>query len=142
MTADGKLLKEWLELWRLTDNVYISLLKRWNLSRNAYFVLAWLHDHPEGVEPAQLADRANIQRQLVTSILRDLESRELISRQEQKSDHRRRLITLTPAGHAFAGQVSLAMDNIDLQGLAAFTEHEQRQLVEYSRRFYQAIREL
>jgi len=140
MSDSKTLLKEWMELWRLTDNVYTQYLKRWNLSLNAFFVLSWLRENPDGVEPAQLADKVNIQRQLVTIILRDFESRGLILRKEQKADHRRKRILLSKQGVLFANEVCEASDTLDLHGLAAFTPAEQEKLLEYSRRFYNAIR--
>ena len=140
MSTDRTLLSEWMELWRLTDNVYTVFLKRWNLSLNAYFVLTWLRDNPAGVEPARLADLVNIQRQLVTIILRDFEARGLILRRERSSDHRRKLILLSAAGRDFADEVCGAVEEMDLQGLAAFSLEEQQRLVEYSKRFYGAIR--
>ncbi len=141
MQSDCGLLKEWMELWRLTDNVYTRFLKRWNLSLNAYFVLTWLRDNPDGVEPARLADLVNIQRQLVTIILRDFESRDMILRRERSEDHRRRCIRLSASGRLFADEVCGAVDEMDLRGLAAFSLEEQRRLVEFSQRFYDAIRD-
>ena len=96
--------------------------------------------NPDGVKPAQLADKVNIQRQLVTIILRDFESRGLILRKEQKADHRRKRILPSKQGVLFANEVCEASDTLDLHGLAAFTPAEQEKLLEYSRRFYNAIR--
>ena len=56
---DGKAkqyLAEYLELWHVTDAAYSKLLKRWNLSLNALWVIDLLYRHPEGVEPAVIAE--------------------------------------------------------------------------------------
>ena len=44
------------DLWGKFDRVYFKILHRWNLSYNAYLVLEELYHHPEGLEPAAVAD--------------------------------------------------------------------------------------
>ena len=75
---DGKAkqyLAEYLELWHVTDAAYSKLLKRWNLSLNALWVIDLLYRHPEGVEPAVIAELTHTLRQTVTVVLNDLEER-------------------------------------------------------------------
>ena len=78
MTGGREYQKRWMELWRLTDNVYTMYLRRWELSLNEYLVLESLREFPKGMQPAQLAERVSIQRQLVTIILNKLEERGFI----------------------------------------------------------------
>lgn len=142
MLKDNKeRLTQWMELWRLTDNVYTTFLKQWKLSLNEYFVLRCLFENSDGVEPKKLADFVNIQPQLVTIILRHFERRNFISRHENSQDHRRKSIILTSIGVEFAKKVCLASDQLDLYGLSAFSEEEQTKLLEFSERFYQTLRE-
>lgn len=131
-----KMLREWLELWRESDRVYARFLKRWDLSLNEYFILRWLYENPEGMEPAQLADAATVQRQLVTGILREFEKRKLILRKDHPTDLRRRIILLTETGQEFAKKVIQAIDELDLKALSTLTDEEQLRLMEYTRKFY------
>ena len=105
MTGGREYQKRWMELWRLTDNVYTMYLRRWELSLNEYLVLESLREFPKGMQPAQLAERVSIQRQLVTIILNKLEERGFILRRESRTDHRRKIIRLNPAGRVFAEEV-------------------------------------
>lgn len=141
MTAGREYQKRWMELWRLTDNVYAVYLRRWGLSLNEYLVLESLREFPKGIQPAQLAERVSIQRQLVTIILNKLEERGFILRRESRTDHRRKIIRLNPAGCAFAEEVCGAVDQLDLYGLNALSDSERENLLAYSERFYLAIQE-
>ena len=57
------------DLWGKFDRVYFKILHRWNLSYNAYLVLEELYHHPEGLEPAAVADQLSIPRQTMTCLL-------------------------------------------------------------------------
>jgi len=133
-------LKEWIELWRLTDAAYNKLLKRWNLSTNAYFILEMLQENPEGVEPAVLADKINIVRPAVTVILNDFESKKLILRKEHKTDHRRKHILLSANGRRFADEVINAVHEIEMAGVAQMTSAERKAIIESSVKYYQVIK--
>ena len=61
------------DLWGKFDRVYFKILHRWNLSYNAYLVLEELYHHPEGLEPAAVADQLSIPRQTMTFVLDSLE---------------------------------------------------------------------
>ena len=54
---EEELLRRWMALWVEIDKTYIGFLKRWELSLNAFWVIEYLRNHPQGAEPAELADR-------------------------------------------------------------------------------------
>ena len=141
MTGGREYQKRWMELWRLTDNVYTMYLRRWELSLNEYLVLESLREFPKGMQPAQLAERVSIQRQLVTIILNKLEERGFILRRESRTDHRRKIIRLNPAGRDFAEKVCGSVEQLDLHGLEVLSDSEREKLLEYTERFYLAILE-
>ena len=84
-----KFLDEWFEGWRRTDLLYDRFLKRYGLNLTTYFVLELLHHHPEGVEPAVIAEKVFVLRQTVTVVLNEFEKRGFIRRCESREDHRR-----------------------------------------------------
>ena len=137
---EEELLRRWMALWVEIDKTYIGFLKRWELSLNAFWVIEYLRNHPQGAEPAELADRINVMRQLTTIILNDLEKRGFLLRRESAQDHRRRIIQLLPRGEEFAAEVCDAMEQFDLESLSAFTPKEQERMVEDSRRFCNALK--
>ncbi len=54
---------------------------------NAYFILEYLYLHPDGAKPGELAANSEVIPQLITSILKDFENRELIIRREDENDY-------------------------------------------------------
>ena len=137
-----KYLEAWLELWRQTDTAYCRLLRRWNLSLNAYLVLELLYQRPEGVEPAEIADTISILRQSVTVILRDFENAGMIIRRESKEDHRRKKILLSAQGRQKADEIVGTVSGIELEALSRMSSEEQKQVVELSARYCRLFREL
>lgn len=136
---DAKYLKRWKEVWALTDRVYSAFMKNMGLTGNEYLILEHLYEHEEGAEPAVLAETARIQRQMTTFILRTFEEHGWIEREENKQDHRRKTIRLTARGREFAADCCHAVGALDEAGLAVFSAAEQRQHLDYSTRFYEAI---
>ena len=53
---EKELLRRWMALWAEIDKTYIGFLKRWDLSLNAYWVIEYLHNHPQGAEPARCSE--------------------------------------------------------------------------------------
>lgn len=135
-----KYLDEWTEQWRLTDAAYNTLLKRWDLNLNAYFLLRLLRDNPDGVEPAVIADKISVLRQTVTVLLNELEKRDYILRQASKLDHRRKKIVLTGSGRRFADQLCGEIMEIEREALSVFTPEEQETLFRTSRIFYRSFK--
>ena len=88
---EKELLRRWMALWAEIDKTYIGFLKRWDLSLNAYWVIEYLHNHPQGAEPAELADCINVMRQLITIILNDLEQRRAQGSNELSDEARKQI---------------------------------------------------
>ena len=119
----------------MIDTAYSKLLKRWNLSLNALWVIDLLYRHPEGVEPAVIAESTHTLRQTVTVVLNDLEERGCLYREPNLVDRRRKRIRLTPAGREFCGEVLEAVGRIELGCIAEMSDEEQDQLIRLSRKF-------
>lgn len=83
-TESRKFLDEWFEGWRRTDLLYDRFLKRHALNLTTYFVLELLYRHPEGVEPAVIAEKVFVLRQTVTVVLNEFEKRGFIRRCESQ----------------------------------------------------------
>lgn len=134
-------LNHFLELLRMTDLAYMKLLKRWNLSLNATWALEYMVEHPEGVEPAVLAESTRMLRQTVTVVLNDLEERGVIRREPHRTDRRRKLIKLTKEGKIFAADVLSHIEQIELRSIVKMTPAERNNLVRLTTLFYEGIRQ-
>ncbi len=130
-------LAEVLEAWRSCDSAYLQLVRQWGLSLNTVWALEYLVKHPEGVEPAVLADDTHMLRQTITVVLNDLEKRGYLLRSFHSTDRRRKVIHLTPSGLDFAQQVLSAISSAEDEAASVLALEEQRRLLDYSRRFSQ-----
>ncbi len=113
------------DLWGKFDKIYFKLLQRRNLSYNSYLVLEELLPHPEGVEPATLADRLNIPRQTMTFVLDQLEKDEVLYRCPHPADRRRKRIVLTERGIGFARTVTDDVFQREQRAMQALSGEEQ-----------------
>ena len=123
------------DAWHFCDNAYLKLVRQWGISLNTVWVLEYLDKHPEGAEPAVLADETHMLRQAITVVLNDLEGRGYLSRAANADDRRRKNIQLTPEGTAFAKKVLAAISAAEQDAAAALSTEELRRLCEYSQRF-------
>ena len=117
------------DLWGKFDRVYFKILHRWNLSYNAYLVLEELDHHPEGLEPAAVADQLSIPRQTMTFVLDSLEREGRLERLPHPADRRRKLVSLTPAGREFAREVVETIFEKERIAMEVLTSEEQEQLL-------------
>lgn len=133
-------LRRWLKIQDYTESIYVSFIKRFNLNKNTFFVLDYLYSHPEGAEPAVLAENLGLMRQMMTIILNDLDERGFILRQGHRDDLRRKTILLSESGRMFAAQVCKELEDFDLAALSVFSPEEFQNSLEYSMRFYEKIK--
>ena len=135
-----ELLRQWMNILSDTENVYTAFLKRFHVNKNTFFALDHLNSNPEGEEPAVLAERLGLTRQMMTIGLNDLDERGFIIRRERKDDHRRKTILLSKKGKTFADEICRASENFDLTALAGFSDEEFCGMLDFSKRFYEKIK--
>ena len=136
-TSGAECLDGIFEAWRSCDTAYLQLVRQWGISLNTVWALEYLVKHPDGVEPAVLADDTHMLRQTITVVLNDLEGRGYLTRAFHSTDRRRKIIRLTPTGQAFAQTVLSAISHAEQEAAATLTDEEQQRLLDYSRRFSQ-----
>lgn len=124
-----------MDSWFKLDRNYCRLLKRWDISINTLWVLEHLQRHPEGGEPAVLADQVNMLRQTMTLTLDQLEKRGYLCRTPHKTDRRRKIVTLTPPGQAFAAEVLDVVTGFELAAMEALVENS----VKYQEAFEKSL---
>ena len=134
-----KWLKSCFSAWKQTDTAYSKLARSRNLSLNMVWVFECLAEHPEGMEPAVLAEKTNMLRQAMTVVLNDLEQQGLAVREFHPTDHRKKVIRLTPQGKKICREVLDAIDQSELEALSELCEEDQKQLFELTTRFCRAL---
>ena len=134
-----KWLKSCFSAWKQTDAAYSKLARNRNLSLNMVWVFECLAEHPEGMEPAVLAEETNMLRQAMTVVLNDLEQQELAIREFHPTDHRKKVIRLTPKGEQICQEILDAIARSELEALSELGEEDQRHLFELTTRFCRAL---
>lgn len=99
--ADPVAIDTCLCLWRFSDEMSASFEAFYaaqGLSSARGHVLAQLLESPEGLTPAQLADRAGTTPPSMTGVLRSLEREGLVRRKALPTDRRSQRVLLTASG--------------------------------------------
>ena len=143
MKVSRKTQQKWLKAcfsaWKQTDAAYSKLAHSRNLSLNMIWAFEYLSEHPEGVEPAVLADETNLLRQTMTVVLNDLEKQELVTREFHPTDRRKKVIRLTPKGEQVCREILEAIAQAELEALSELREEDQEQLFKLTTGFCRAL---
>ena len=134
-----KWLKSCFSAWKQTDTAYSKLAHSRNLSLNMVWAFECLSEHPEGVEPAVLAEESNLLRQSMTVILNDLEKQELVTREFHPTDRRKKVIRFTPKGEKVCAEILDTIARSELEALSELCEEDQRLLFKLTTRFCRAL---
>ena len=139
MTVAQKKQQQWLKAcfsaWKQTDFAYSRLAHSRNLSLNMVWAFECLSEHPEGVEPAVLADEANLLRQTMTVVLNDFEEQGLVTREFHPTDRRKKMIKLTAKGQKVCNEILDTIAQCELEALSELSEEDQRMLFKLNTRF-------
>lgn len=102
------------QAYRVLHSVMGKSLKPHGISLTGWALLGVIAASP-GVRPSYVATRLNVQRPLVTQLLRVYEDRDLLKRTAEPTDSRAKHITLTPHGYKFVEMIEQKIKR-DLQG--------------------------
>ncbi len=132
-------LKACFSAWKQTDVAYSKLAHSRNLSLNMVWAFECLSEHPEGVEPAVLADEAKLLRQTMTVVLNDLEDQGLVTRKFHPTDRRKKIILLTDLGHQVCSEILDTIAQCELEALSELSEEDQCLLFKLTTRFCEGL---
>jgi DNA-binding MarR family transcriptional regulator len=132
-------LKDCFSAWKQTDTAYSKLARSRNLSLNMVWAFECLAEHPEGVEPAVLADETKLLRQSMTVVLNDLEKQGLVIREFHPTDRRKKMIKLTYEGQKVCKEILDTIAQCELEALSELGEEDQHQLFLLNTRFCQGL---
>ncbi len=76
--------------------------------------VAWLTNTSENVTQVEIANLNNFDRMMVSKVLRTLQSKELITRQEHDTDTRAKIVKLTPKGKQVLQTALTQIENTDI----------------------------
>jgi MarR family transcriptional regulator, lower aerobic nicotinate degradation pathway regulator len=124
-------------LGSLASRSWVAFLAAHDLTQSQYAVLVALNEQgPVGQH--HLAQLIAVDARNIVPVLDSLAARELIERQTDPADRRRRIVTLAPSGIALARTLSQAAGADRSDFLAALSERDRQHLNDLLQRLYDA----
>ncbi|WP_343633622.1 MarR family transcriptional regulator [Fluviicola sp.] len=112
--SPGYLLGQMTLLWQRKQKKVLDPL---NLTQTQFVLLAalaWLSRENDQVTQVDIANQGNADRMMVSKVLRTLEEKQFISRQEHQTDTRAKVIKLTDAGAEVLQEALAAIEDADI----------------------------
>lgn len=112
--SPGYLLGQVTILWQRKLKKVLDPL---NLTQTQFVLLSalgWLSRENDNVTQVDIANQGNVDRMMVSKVLRTLQEKKFISRQEHQTDTRAKVIKLTDAGAKVLQQALTTVENADI----------------------------
>jgi len=117
--SPGYLLGQLTMLWQRKQKRVLDPL---DLTQTQFVLLAalgWLSKTSNAVTQVDIANQSNSDRMMVSKVLRTLEDKRFITRQEHETDTRAKTIRLTANGELVLQKALIEIENADLEFFAA-----------------------
>ena len=117
--SPGYLLAHLTMLWQRKQKKALDPL---DLTHTQFVLLAslsWLSRESNAVTQVDIANQSNADRMMVSKVLRTLEEKKFVTRQEHETDTRAKTIQLTNAGRETLQQAIIKVENADKDFFAA-----------------------
>jgi len=117
--SPGYLLGQLTMLWQRKQKRVLDPLDLTQTQFMLLAALAWLSKESDAVTQIDIANQGNADRMMVSKVLRTLEEKMFVTRQEHKTDTRAKTISLTPLGGSVLQQALVAIELADLEFFSA-----------------------
>ncbi|MBF4491001.1 MarR family transcriptional regulator [Flavobacterium sp. JLP] len=121
--SPGYLLGQLTMLWQRKLKKVLDPL---DLTQTQFVLLAalgWLSKKSNSVTQVDIANQSNADRMMVSKVLRTLEEKGFVTRQEHETDTRAKTIRLTTVGENVLQKAIVEVENADLDFFAALDEN-------------------
>jgi len=116
--SPGYLLGQVTMLWQRKQKKVLDPLDLTQTQFVLLAALAWLSKKSDAVTQVDIANQSNADRMMVSKVLRTLEDKGFITRQEHQTDTRAKIIRLTTTGEIVLQKAIIAVENADLDFFA------------------------
>ncbi|QNN43754.1 MarR family winged helix-turn-helix transcriptional regulator [Pedobacter roseus] len=114
LDSPGYLLGQLTMLWQRKLKRVLDPLDLTHTQFALLCALAWLSKESNNVTQVDIANQGNADRMMVSKVLRTLEEKKFITRQEHKTDTRAKTISLTETGETVLQKAIVSVENADL----------------------------
>jgi len=112
--SPGYLLGQLTMLWQRKQKKVLDPLDLTQTQFALLCALAWLSNSNKNVTQIDIANQTNFDRMMVSKVLRTLEDKKFVTRQEHQTDTRAKTIRLTTNGEVVLQKAILEIENADL----------------------------
>ncbi len=122
--SPGFLLWQLSMMWQRNIN---RALAEFDLTHTQFVViavLAWLGKQSEVVTQVEIARRSNIDKMLVSKVLRSLQSKGFIERSEHKTDTRAKQVVLSKMGYSILQKAIVKVEAVDSKLFSALGDKQ------------------
>jgi len=116
--SPGYLLGQLTMLWQRKQKKVLDPLDLTQTQFALLCALAWLSNSNKNVTQIDIANQTNFDRMMVSKVLRTLEDKKFVTRQEHQTDTRAKTIRLTTNGEVVLQKAILEIENADLDFFA------------------------
>lgn len=120
--SPGYLLGQVTMLWQRKQKKVLDPLDLTHTQFTLLCALAWLSKTNPNVTQIEIAIQTNFDRMMVSKVLRTLEEKQFVSRQEHETDTRAKTIKLTKNGANVLQKAIVEIENADLDFFAGLDE--------------------
>jgi DNA-binding MarR family transcriptional regulator len=113
--SPGYLLGQLTMLWQRKQKRVLDPLDLTQTQFVLLAALAWLSRKSDAVTQVDIANQGNADRMMVSKVLRTLEEKKFITRQEHPTDTRAKIIRMTPEGQVVLQKAIVCVENADLE---------------------------
>ena len=117
--SPGYLLGQVTMLWQRKQKKILDPLDLTQTQFVLLAALAWLSKKGGAVTQVDIANQSNADRMMVSKVLRTLEDKGFVTRQEHETDTRAKTIRLTASGETVLQKALIEVENADLEFFAA-----------------------
>jgi DNA-binding MarR family transcriptional regulator len=117
--SPGYLLGQLTMLWQRRQKRVLDPL---DLTQTQFVLLAalgWLSRENNAVTQTDIANQGNADRMMVSKVLRTLEEKGFVTREEHQIDTRAKIIKLTPSGETVLQKALLVIESTDIEFFSA-----------------------
>lgn len=117
--SPGYLLGQVTLLWQRKQKKVLDPLDLTQTQFALLCALAWLSNNSNNVTQIDIANQTNFDRMMVSKVLRTLEEKKFLTRQEHATDTRAKTIRLTNIGETVLQKAIIEIENADLDFFAS-----------------------
>lgn len=134
-------IKSWYTQWHYIESLYSKYANRYHLTRATMTALDEIYHHENGCSQKEICQVLSMPKQTVSSLMSNLEKKELVYKKQSITDKRLYLYYLTPSGHDLCKELITELDQIEITAFNQLSEKDREDYTRINERLTQLFEE-